>query len=540
MKNIYLLLLFTLLLSSSQTYSQVPVLNSYSSAPAVLLLDFDGHNVTGTSWNENGDIMCAGANLSTQAITEIYNRIAEDYSPFNINVTTDETKYNAAPANRRTRALFTTTSSWYGSNSGGCALVGSFTFGDNTPCFIFTALLGSNVKNIAEVGAHEAGHTLSLNHQAKYDAVCNKTGEYNYGSGTGVIGWAPIMGVGYNQNTTTWFNGPNSFGCDNLQSDADIIANSTNGFGFRQDDAGESFQSAVAQTFSNRRFEKQGLITNLTDKDIFKFTIDTRQQVILQADPASVGPNDAGSNLDIQIQLFNNAQTLVNTYNPPLIMRAGMDTVLDPGTYYFSIEGASNEFTPDYGSLGSYKVTVEKSLADVIKVPELVPTFSMELQGSREGNVHKLSWTMQSSETILSQLLEVSTEGANYINLASPGITVRTYSYQTNASNLHYRLTVTVESGKSQTSNIVHIRKSGGGNTKKPHLNNTVITNNHLVLNSPLKYNYIITDNNGRSMYKGNISEGTTSMSINKLRNGAYFIHFTNENDHFVEKFVKQ
>ncbi len=68
------------------------------------------------------------------------------------------------------------------------------------------------------------------------------------------------------------------------------------------------------QIFSSRKFVTQGLISNSSDKDIFRFTIDTRQQVILQADPASVGPNNAGSNLDIQIQLFKNVQTHGNDH----------------------------------------------------------------------------------------------------------------------------------------------------------------------------------------------------------------------------------
>ena len=39
------------------------------------------------------------------------------------------------------------------------------------------------------------------------------------GLGSGEIGWAPIMGVGYYKNFTLWNNGPNSFGCTNYQSD---------------------------------------------------------------------------------------------------------------------------------------------------------------------------------------------------------------------------------------------------------------------------------------------------------------------------------
>ncbi len=534
------------MISSTYASAQVPLFNSHPSAPAVLLLDFDGHTVTGTSWNTNGPIVCEGANLSTEALTEIYNRIAEDYRPFNINVTTDETKYAAAPATRRMRALFTITSNWYGNNAGGCAMTGSFTWGDNTPCFIFTALLQSNVKNISEVGAHEPGHTLGLTHQAEYDANCNKLNSYNYGTGTGEIGWAPIMGVGYNRNTTTWFNGPTPTGCNNLQSDANIISGITNGFGYRPDDAGESFQSASEQTFSSRKFVTEGLINNPADKDLFKLTLDIRQQVKLTAIPTNVGANNTGANLDIQIQIFNSAQTLVNTYNPPLTLSASMDTILDAGTYYFSVDGVANEFTPDYGSLGAYTVSVEKSLEDAVTVappsPTITtPTFSMELQGQKAGSSHKLSWTINSSGNVLNQLLEISSDGVNFINLASPAVTDRSFSYHTSSTNAYYRLTVNVSDNKEQYSNIVNIKKTtGGGGGKKPQLNSTLISNNELVLNSPATYNYIISDYNGRTMYRGIVSEGSKSITLNKLTNGVYIIHFTNGSEHYVEKFVKQ
>ncbi len=235
MKNIFKSVLVALSLAGSfASKAQVPAMSSYPSASAVLFLDFDGHTVNGTAWNAAGPIVCAPATLDNNQITTIFNRIAEDYRPFDINVTTDSTKYLAAPIDKRMRVVLTVSSSWYGS-AGGVAFVGSFTWGDNTPCFVFTALLNNNVKNIAEAAAHEAGHTFGLYHQATYDANCNKLSDYNYGQGTGEIGWAPIMGVGYYQNFTLWNNGPNSYGCTNIQSDLDILT-TTNGFGFRNDD----------------------------------------------------------------------------------------------------------------------------------------------------------------------------------------------------------------------------------------------------------------------------------------------------------------
>ena len=211
MKTFFQTLSIAVLICASIFVSaQMPVLSSHPASSAVLLLDFDGTIVEGTSWNGSGPIACAGSNLTPSQIRDVFNRVAEDYRPFTINVTTDSSVFLAAPSNKRTRVILTTSSSWYGS-AGGVAYINSYSWGDNTPCFVFTALLGYNTKSIAEATSHELGHTLGLRHQSSYDAFCNKVSEYNSGNGSGEIGWAPIMGVSYYRNMTLWNYGANPF-----------------------------------------------------------------------------------------------------------------------------------------------------------------------------------------------------------------------------------------------------------------------------------------------------------------------------------------
>ena len=231
--------------------AQVPALNSYPAASAVIFLDFDGHTVNGTGWNYNGPIFCAPSGMDNTKITSIFNRVSEDYRPFNVNITTDSTKFLAAPINKRMRVILTTTSSWYG-NAGGVAFVGSYTWGDDTPCFVFSALLNNNEKYVAEAAAHEAGHTLGLYHQSAYDGNCVKTSDYNGGLGTGEIAWAPIMGVGYYKNMTLWHNGANPYGCSSIQNDLTVIT-TNNGFTFRTDDYTNSINQAGNIAFTYRR-----------------------------------------------------------------------------------------------------------------------------------------------------------------------------------------------------------------------------------------------------------------------------------------------
>ncbi len=85
MKNLYATVFLVLLLSVSfNSFAQAPVFNSFPSAQAVLLLDFDGHTVNGTSWNGNGLINCAPPNLKNDQVTKVYNRELEDNHLLNI------------------------------------------------------------------------------------------------------------------------------------------------------------------------------------------------------------------------------------------------------------------------------------------------------------------------------------------------------------------------------------------------------------------------------------------------------------------------
>ena len=78
MKTVYQnCLLFILTFIGTLASAQAPVLSSYPVSANVIFLDFDGHTVTGTSWNSSGAIVCEEATLSASQITTIYNRVAK-------------------------------------------------------------------------------------------------------------------------------------------------------------------------------------------------------------------------------------------------------------------------------------------------------------------------------------------------------------------------------------------------------------------------------------------------------------------------------
>ena len=316
-----------------------------SNSVNVILLDFDGQYVANTMWNVSGPLNCTPANLTASEADLILQRVSADYAPFNITVTTSETVYNNATPTRRMRVIVTETWEWY-AQVGGVSYLNSFTWGDNTPCFVFSSLLGYNVKKIAEACSHEVGHTLGLRHQAVYDATGVKLSDYNWGQGLGEIGWAPIMGAAYNENLSLWHNGPNSISSTTMQDDVAKIASVV---GLVADEYGNTTSSATSLISL-----KTGIINNSADIDFFSVKLSTTRIVSLT--PVNVGPNNEGSNLDLVLNIYTSQGQLVATVNDPMILNAGI--TLSPGSYFLSASTTDNQYTNRYGMLSKYTVNL--------------------------------------------------------------------------------------------------------------------------------------------------------------------------------------
>jgi len=516
------------------TEAQVPVLNSYPSANAVIFLDFDGNTVDGTSWNWRGSpIVCAVSGLNTEQVTHVFNRVAEDYRPFNINITTDLTKFLAAPLDKRMRVIITTTSGWYGNTASGVAFIGSFTSGDDTPCFVFSGLLGYDSKKIAEAISHESGHTLGLYHQSQYDASCNKITEYNAGQGTGEIGWAPIMGVGYSRNFTLWGNGPNSLGCANYQSDLAIISSYQNGFGYRADDYENTFDKTTPILFSDNQFAVKGVIEQNIDGDMFRFNMPKRGRFQLNAIPYNVGTGNAGSNLDLQITLYNGSQNLLNIYNPGALLNSFADTILKQGNYYLKVEGKGNVYAPAYASLGAYSLIASIETGIRLKLPRL------KLIGLQSGDIHQFNWIIEGDEKMVQQVLEASVDGNDFIEVSQNIIDTRSYVYHpVLTTNIQYRLKVISVDGHRYFSNSVMLKKNEDG--PRPILLGNLIRSNTVTVSSPGNYNYFIIDFNGKIIIQGHLTNGINYINAGNIINGMYMIRFTGNDKQWNDKLLRQ
>jgi hypothetical protein len=535
MKNLFRLMCLLIFVSfDMEARAQVPILSSYPSASAVIFLDFDGHTVNATSWNYAGPIVCGSSGLSNEKIVEVFNRVAEDYRPFNINITTDSTKYLAAPMKKRMRVIITTTYSWYSSSYGGVAFNNSFIWGDDNPCFVFSSLLVYNSKYIAEAAAHEAGHTLGLDHQASYNSSCVKLADYHTGTGSGEIGWAPIMGVGYYRNFTLWNNGPNMYGCNVIQNDLEIITSTANGFGYRSDDHGNSYASATLQTFSSNQFTASGVIEKNTDQDIFKFVMPYEARFQLNAIPYNVGTGNSGSDLDMQVTLFDASQNALNIYNPGTLLNSLVDTVLDGGTYYVKVEGKGNIYAPAYASLGSYSLQ-----GNFAEGGTVLPLRRFELQGSQNGDLHQLSWVIDADETVLQQILEVSTDGRNFTWLAEPSTDSRSHTYRPgNNGTKIYRVKVEFDNGHYYYTNAVTLREMD--DSKRPRLLNNPVTTQQIKVSSPGKYSYMLIDMSGKIIMAGQLGKGLTQININQLNHGMYLLRIEGDNQKWTEKIIKE
>ena len=355
MKKFSLILLFAALIAAG-TATAAPSLNSFPTATATLYLDFDGHDVNSSMWNYGAPFTCLPAAMTDAQITEAFNRVAEDFRPFNINVTTDSTKFLAAPLSQRMRIIITPTSAWY-AGVAGIAYVTSFTWGDDTPAFVFSDRLVNDAKRVAEAISHESGHTLGLYHQASYDANCTMTSSYSTGVGTGITSWGPIMGNVASKNVTQWNYGATPNGCTFLQDNLSIIT-TTNGFGYRTDDVANVYSSATAITIAANAFSKDGIISTSTDVDFFKFSFASNGNLKMNAIPYSVGADYSGANLDLKLTLHNSKGAIIRTYDVVDSLNIRIDTTLSAGTYYIQIDGAGSITNAnDYGSLGAYTIS---------------------------------------------------------------------------------------------------------------------------------------------------------------------------------------
>ncbi|MDJ0690378.1 MAG: Calx-beta domain-containing protein [Xenococcaceae cyanobacterium MO_188.B32] len=348
--------------TASFDLAQTFFLHSNPGAKHVIYLDFDGHITTNTSWNSytnlnqivtpaydfDGNTSFFSDTELTQ-IQSIWQRVAEDFIPFDVNVTTEEVDLEAL---RRTnnsdtewgvRIVIGGDNSWLG-GGGGVAYLDSFNWSSDTPAFVFEDnLANGNEKYTAEAISHEAGHSLGLEHDG------NSSTAYYTGHGSGSTGWAPIMGVGYYQELSQWSQGEYN-DANNTEDDLTIIT-TKNGFGYRTDDHGDTNGNATPMMFSGSSVSGNGIISQNNDYDVFSFFTGTGEVNL------NILSAERGANLDILGQLYDSSGMLVAASNPTESLDANFSLNLVAGQYYLHVTGTGKDGAySDYGSLGQYSI----------------------------------------------------------------------------------------------------------------------------------------------------------------------------------------
>lgn len=319
-----------------------PTLNSLLGATSVMYLNFDGAVVTGTRWNNTHSTINAEPSGHTEAeIRSIWEEVSEDMRPFQLNVTTDRSVFDAAPMNRRMHVIITPTTD-AAPGTGGVAYLNSFYDGSIDPCWVFNLSAGT----CAMTCSHEVGHTFGLNHDGDPSGAT-----YHSGNGT----WGPIMGAPFGQ-IASWSKGEYQ-GANNTEDDLAIIA--ARSASYRIDDYGDSHAEAFTLKDNSLNHsgtvDLQGNVETTADVDVFIFSTSggsTRLDIV----PSSLFPN-----INLRVTLYDEAGDLVVLSENPGYS-ASINESLEGGVYYLHVEGVSDGspdvsgFT-DYGSLGGYSMT---------------------------------------------------------------------------------------------------------------------------------------------------------------------------------------
>lgn len=366
---------------------QTFALHSRPGSSRTIYLDFEGETVTGSIWNEHVGAttftvppysMDSDTRFSTDELTEIQRAwavVAEDYAPFDVNVTTADPgraaleRTSTADHTYGARVVITANGPVYRSfpnGAGGVSYIdivgmvtGSMSY---QPSWVFTDGTGTDDgTDIAEAISHEVGHAFGLHHD----------GDASHEYSTGSAPWAPIMGASYYHPITQWSLGEYA-GANNREDDTAVIAAKAP---YVRDDHGDDRASATAIASAPR----DGLISTRADRDAFSF--DASGTVEVRVTPTALKPN-----LDVGVTVLGEDGAVLGTVAPRVATDwfgrvTGLDAVFrldaprEGATFTVVVDGvgsgdpATAGRYSDYGSLGAYRVQVTPASGGTVTEP---------------------------------------------------------------------------------------------------------------------------------------------------------------------------
>ncbi len=353
------------------------LLNSRPGSPHTIYLDFDGETVANSAWNvgrANPKTVPAydsdgnpGAFSATeeQTIRNVWQAVAEDWAPFDVNVTTQRPASNDAfirntPSDNVFGAIAVITPDrWTCTSCGGVAYVDIMDpFAPASMYYQYAWVFptsGWSSSSIANVISHEVGHNFGLSHDGLNGS------EYYGGTGS----WGPIMG-NPGRTYVQWSKGEYA-GATNAEDDVAMIAAYAGGAGDSSSSLGNAVligNAGLTQTSAD------DLITAGTDVDYHAVDITGGYlRATFNRSPFA--------NLYPRIALLNSAGTeVVST-----ALFSGNSTVLYSGSlangrYYLKTEPTQDTLSPGfttYGSLGYFSWTVTRADTPTMASANLSP-----------------------------------------------------------------------------------------------------------------------------------------------------------------------
>lgn len=347
-------------------------LHSRPGSPHTIYLDFDGSDLGSTKWAElpntpESAVVPAfdtdgrpGLSIWEAGLVEgIWHHVAEDFAPFDVDVTTEEPPAAALSRSGAGDPTYGTTvvfahDNWVRQWCRGCsgvAYVGVYSGAATDPwrqALVFpdfmtkrvvqTYGVGDIARVIGTTASHEVGHQLGLHHDGLSASSPRGAMPYNPGRAP----WGPIMGS-TSQVLTRWA-GPDAAYTDNPEDDLAVIG---------------SQLGLVPDELPNLPLlpgvPLSGVISSAEDTDTYLVTPLTRSEVV-------VVPDEPFANLDVVLEVTDvlGRSSLVA---PVTRLRAGRlsglgatTSLLPGGVYQVTVRGGETPGVGRYGSLGRYTV----------------------------------------------------------------------------------------------------------------------------------------------------------------------------------------
>jgi len=326
------------------TLNQVQTLQSRPGSSRVVFIDYWGGVVTGTAWNANNngqDIPYEPYNSegSSSSFTQTelarmyvaWAEAADDYAPFDVNITTDVNVFNAADPLKRSRMISTPTNT-VAPGAGGVAYVGVFgrsSFGRSANYLTVGWSFNNDFSTMGMTHSHEAGHQMGLSH----DGDNNANPQYYSGHSN----WGPIMGAPFGKDYVQWSKGDYN-GATTPENDIDIIKAKLTEV---SDDYGDT--SASAEAINIDGAELTGIISPAglrVDTDVFLLEQGGTSTVTIDVRSFAEGlPRGVGPNLSMLVQLRDAAGGLLKNRSPNTNPDTGFNEYGNGGFYNLKVSG---------------------------------------------------------------------------------------------------------------------------------------------------------------------------------------------------------